>query len=93
MMVLGFLLHEKTPLLNDSFAGYLNTFVFQIALPTQLFKNLSESDFYTVWDGGVVVFCFAVSLLSIKTIPRFWTIEEQSKSIEFLVIKAYPFVK
>ena len=28
-----------------------------------------------------------------KTIPRFWTIEEQSKSIEFLVIKAYPFVK
>ena len=65
MMVLGFLLHEKTPLLNDSFAGYLNTFVFQIALPTQLFKNLSESDFYTVWDGGVVVFCFAVSLLSI----------------------------
>ena len=45
MMVLGFLLHEKTPLLNDSFAGYLNTFVFQIALPTQLFKNLSESDF------------------------------------------------
>ena len=65
MMVLGFLLHEKTPLLNDSFAGYLNTFVFQITLPTQLFKNLSESDFYTVWDGGVVVFCFAVSLLSI----------------------------
>ena len=63
MMVLGFLLHEETPLLNDSFAGYLNTFVFQIALPTQLFKNLSESDFYTVWDGGVVVFCFAFSLL------------------------------
>ena len=32
-------------------------------------------------------------IVSIKTIPRFWTIEEQSKSIELLVIKAYPFVK
>ncbi|MDO4315847.1 MAG: AEC family transporter [Oscillospiraceae bacterium] len=65
MMVLGFLLHQKTRLLNDSFAGYLNTFVFQIALPVQLFKNLAESDFHTVWNGRVVLFCFAVSLASI----------------------------
>lgn len=65
MMVLGFLLHQKTRLLNDSFAGYLNTFVFQVALPVQLFKNLSESDFHTVWNGRVVLFCFVVSLVSI----------------------------
>lgn len=65
MMVLGFFLHRKTKLLNDSFAGYLNTFVFQAALPVQLFKNLSESDFHTVWDGRIVLFCFAVSLASI----------------------------
>lgn len=65
MMVLGFLLHWKTNLLNDSFAGYLNTFVFQVALPVQLFKNLSESDFHTVWNGRVVIFCFVVSLASI----------------------------
>lgn len=65
MMVLGFLLHQKTRLLNDSFAGHLNTFVFRIALPVQLFQNLSESDFHTVWNGGVVLFCFAVSLAAI----------------------------
>lgn len=65
MMVLGFLLHQRTRLLDDSFAGYLNTFVFQIALPVQLFKNLSESDFHTVWNGRVVLFCFVVSLVSI----------------------------
>lgn len=65
MMVLGFLLHQRTRLLNDSFAGYLNTFVFQVALPVQLFKNLSESDFHTVWNGRVVLFCFVVSLVSI----------------------------
>lgn len=65
MMALGFALHWKTKLLNDSFAGYLNIFVFQVALPAQLFKNLSESDFHTVWNGRVVLFCFAVSLASI----------------------------
>lgn len=65
MMVLGYLLHLKTRLLNDSFAGYLNTFVFQVALPVQLFQNLSGSDFHTVWNGGAVLFCFAVSLASI----------------------------
>ena len=65
MMVLGYLLHQKTRLLNDSFAGYLNTFVFRVALPVQLFQNLSQSDFHTVWDSKAVLFCFAVSLASI----------------------------
>ena len=65
MMVLGYLLHWKTPLLNDDFADCLNTFVLKIAMPAQLFKSLSAEDFYAVWDGGMVFFCFAVSLLSI----------------------------
>lgn len=65
MMVLGYLLHRKTPLLNDQFAGYLNTFVFKLALPVQLFKSLSQEDFHAVWDGAMVLFCFAVSLASI----------------------------
>lgn len=65
MMLFGYLLHQKTLLMNDSFAGYLNTFVFQIALPVQLFQNLSGSDFHTVWNGRAVAFCFAVSLASI----------------------------
>lgn len=65
MMVLGYALHRKTPLLNDAFASYLNTFVFKLALPVQLFKSLSQEDFHTVWDGGMVLFCFGVSLASI----------------------------
>ncbi len=64
MMVLGFVLH-KTPLLSDNFAGKLNDFVFKAALPVQLFQNLAESDFYSVWDGEVVLFCLGVSLLSV----------------------------
>ncbi len=64
MMVLGYFLH-KTPLVDDSFATKMNNFVFKAALPVQLFKNLSEADFYSVWDGKIVIFCFGVSLLSI----------------------------
>ena len=64
MMVLGFFLH-KTPLLDDSFANKMNNFVFKAALPVQLFKNLAEADFHTVWNGKIVLFCFAVSLASI----------------------------
>ena len=65
MMVLGYVLHRKTSLLNDEFADYLNTFVFKLALPLQLFKSLSQEDFHAVWDSGMVLFCFAVSLASI----------------------------
>ena len=65
MMVLGYVLRRKTSLLNDEFADYLNTFVFKLALPVQLFKSLSQEDFHAVWDGGMVLFCFAVSLASI----------------------------
>lgn len=64
MMVAGYLLH-KTPLLDDGFANKMNNFVFKAALPVQLFKSLAEADFHTVWDGGIVLFCFAVSLASI----------------------------
>lgn len=65
MMVLGYVLHRKTSLLNDEFADYLNTFVFKLALPVQLFKSLSREDFHAVWDSGMVLFCFGVSLASI----------------------------
>ena len=65
LMVLGYVLQRKTLLLNEQFADYLNTFVFKLALPVQLFKSLSQEDFHAVWDGGIVLFCFGVSLASI----------------------------
>ena len=65
LMVLGYVLQRKTLLLNEQFADYLNTFVFKLALPVQLFKSLSQEDFHEVWDGGMVLFCFSVSLASI----------------------------
>lgn len=65
LLLLGYVLHWKTPLLNDHFASCLNDFVLKVAMPVQLFKSLSTEDFRTVWDGEMVLFCFVVSLASI----------------------------
>lgn len=67
MMVLGYFLH-KTPLLDDSFANKMNNFVFKVALPVQLFKNLADSDFHSVWNTKIVIFSFLVSLVSIAIV-------------------------
>ena len=63
-MVLGFVLH-KWRIIDDSFAAKLNQFVFKIALPVLLFDQLATTDFVSVWDTKFVLFCFAVTLLSI----------------------------
>ena len=63
-MVLGFLLH-KWRVIDDSFASKLNQFVFKIALPVLMFDQLATTDFVSVWDTKFVLFCFAVTLLSI----------------------------
>ena len=48
LMVLGYVLQRKTLLLNEQFADYLNTFVFKLALPVQLFKSLSQEAFHAL---------------------------------------------
>lgn len=63
-MVLGFVLH-KWRVIDDSFASKLNQFVFKIALPVLMFDQLAMTDFVSVWDTKFVLFCFAVTLLSI----------------------------
>jgi len=64
MMVLGYILN-KTSLVDDDFANKLNKFVFIAPLPVQIFKNLADADFHSVWNGKIVLFCFGATLLSI----------------------------
>jgi predicted permease len=54
--------------LNDSFVKTLNRFNFKIALPLLLFRDISSSDFYSVWDTKYVLYCFLVTLLCITII-------------------------
>ena len=64
LMLLG-VAFRRWGFIDDAFAGKLNSFVFKIGLPVMLFKDLIGSDFFAVWDGGFVLFCFLSSLASI----------------------------
>lgn len=85
IMVLGYLLRRRTRMMDQRFADYLNAFVFKAALPVQLFENLSTSDFHTIWDGGVVLFCFLVTLASILLLLALsYLLRDRSIQAEFV---------
>ena len=67
IMLLGYLLH-RNGFLEDSFIASANKFVFNIALPVQLFRDLATTDIYANFDAKYVLFCFGVTLLSILVI-------------------------
>ena len=63
-MLLGYFLH-RFGWISDQFACDMNSFVFKIALPVNLFSELCSVDFAEVWDAGYVLFCSAVTLISV----------------------------
>ncbi len=64
LMVLGMVFY-KLHLFSDPFVKSMNSFVFKIALPVLVFKELSTQDFFSVWDGRFVLFCFFATVGSI----------------------------
>lgn len=67
LMVLGYLL-KIAKITNEPFIKTLNTFNFKITLPVLLFRDIAESDFFSVWDTRYVLFCFFVTLFCILVI-------------------------
>lgn len=64
MMVVGYVL-KKINWLNESNTAALNKLVFRVFLPCLLFMDLTEQDFASIWDGGMVLFCLVATLISI----------------------------
>lgn len=64
LLVLG-MVFTKFKIFDEVFVAKLNSFVFQIALPVLVFYDLSREDFYSLWDGRFVLFCFIATALSI----------------------------
>ena len=57
-------LHRKqSRIIDDHFADVANKYVFKVALPVMLFKDLSSSDFYSKFDIKFVLYCVIVTLL------------------------------
>lgn len=64
LMVLGLVL-RKLGWIDEAFASKMNQFVFRVPLPVLLFQDLATVDFYKMWDGKFVLFCFAATFLEI----------------------------
>lgn len=79
-MVIGYLF-KQIKLLDDSFVTVLNKFNFKITLPMLLFLDLYQADFYQVWDGKYVFFCFIVTLICISVISLFSMLLVRDKSL------------
>ena len=50
LMLLGYLLHRRQ-FLTDDFVAMANKFVFHVALPVQLFRDLATMDVRASFDG------------------------------------------
>ncbi len=67
IMLLGYLLHRKH-FLTDDFVAMANKFVFNVALPVQLFRDLATMDVRASFDAKYVLFCAAATTSSILVI-------------------------
>lgn len=67
VMVVGYML-RRMHVVDEPFIKTLNAFNYKVTLPVLLFRDIAESDFYSVWDTKYVCFCFLTTLVCIGVI-------------------------
>ncbi|MCH5264497.1 MAG: AEC family transporter [Lachnospiraceae bacterium] len=67
MIILGKFL-SRIHLIDGHFIKTADKYVFTVALPALIFRDLTENDIRQNFDGGYVLFCFLVTLVSILAI-------------------------
>lgn len=60
IIVIGGLL-QRIGLLNEGFTSVADKFVFKVALPVQLFRDIAEMDIRSDFSGKFVLFCMAAT--------------------------------
>jgi len=85
LMVLGYLF-RRINLIDEKAASWMNKFVFKVALPVLVFKDLASQDFAGTWNGKFVLFCFGVTSISIAVIALFskLVVKDRCKRGEFI---------
>ena len=61
-MIIGWFI-KQIGLIDDHFANVANRYVFKVALPALLFRDLSKSDFKGKFDPQFVLYCSIVTIL------------------------------
>ena len=65
----------------------MNAFVFKIALPVLVFKDLYQEDFYQVWDTKYVLYCFLTTAGSIVIVTAVsYILKDKSVQGEFIQV-------
>ncbi len=72
VMIVGGIL-RKLNIIDEHFANVANKFVFVVTLPLMVFSDLAAADFRAEFDPKFVIYCMAVTLLSICAI---WVLTE-----------------
>ena len=54
---------KKLGIIDDHFANVANRYVFKVALPVLLFRDLSKSDFKSQFEPKFVLYCSIVTIL------------------------------
>lgn len=62
VMVLGGVI-KKISIIDEHFANVANRYVFKVALPVLLFRDLSKSDFKSQFEPKFVLYCSIVTIL------------------------------
>ncbi len=64
LMVLGYVF-KKTGIFTPELTKGMNGFVFKVALPVLVYKELATADVEELWDTGFIIFCFLATFCSI----------------------------
>lgn len=72
VMIIGGVI-KKLGIIDEHFANVANKYVFVVALPVLLFKDLSRNDFKSQFDITFVMFCFITTLVMFGVV---WVLTE-----------------
>lgn len=67
VMIVGYVLRQ-IKMVDEPFIKTLNKLNYNVTLPVLVFRDIAQSDFFSVWDTKYVLFCFLVTLFCILVI-------------------------
>ena len=77
VMIIGWFI-KQIGLIDDHFANVANRYVFKVALPALLFRDLSKSDFKGKFDPQFVLYCSIVTILMFSLV---WIFTEAVEAV------------
>ena len=87
MIVIGYVLN-RAGFFNEGFISAANRFLFTICLPVMIFCDMSRSDIRSDFEGGLVLYCMAITTIAFVLIWIFAKILIKDKSITGAFVQA-----